>query len=95
MKEFRCFHECKAARTHEEIRAFWRHWDSLAADGDPLASSAGSAAPAAEAQPDSSSESLNEYRVTEREYLNLVAAGTSDEVLLEWATRTEAWDFVP
>ena len=71
---------------HEEIRAFWeRRGVATAAKGPP-------AVPEASL---SSSSSTPEDLVAEREYLRLMAAGASDEELLEWATRTEVWDFVP
>lgn len=95
MKEFRRYCERKAARVCDEMRVFWRRQDSLGVDDDPLVSSAESAALPAEASYESSSESLDEYEVVEREYLKLMTVGASDEELLEWATCTEVWDFVP
>ena len=89
MKKFFRLRARKAARAREEIRVFWeRRSVSAAATGPPLP-------PVAPEASLTSSSDTPEDVVAEREYRELLANGASDEEILEWATRTEVWDFVP
>lgn len=92
MEQFWDFYERKEARERDKMCAFWRRQDSMATDGDPLASFTESVAPSAETSREGSESSGG--CSMEREYHKLVSAGASDEELLEWATCTEEWDFV-
>ena len=76
-------------RAREEIRAFWERRGVAAAPEGPLPP------PIVPEASLTSSSDTPEYLVAEREYLELMATGVSDEELLEWATRMEVWDFAP